>query len=44
MNMPTSKVDSNCEDERCERSYKQSLKLLTPGAVFILGEFERLIG
>lgn len=32
------------KDERCQRSYKQSLKLLTPGAVFILGEFERLIG
>lgn len=32
------------KDERCERSYKQSLELLTPGAVFILGEFDRLIG
>ena len=30
------------KDERCERSYKQSLELLTPGAVFILGEFDRL--
>lgn len=32
------------KDERCERSYKQSLDLLTPGAVFILGEFDRLTG
>jgi hypothetical protein len=32
------------KDERCERSYKQSLELLTPRAVFILGEFERLTG
>jgi uncharacterized protein YbaA (DUF1428 family) len=38
-------VVSNMEkDERCERSYKQSLELLTPGAVFILGEFDRLTG
>ena len=32
------------KDERCERSYKQSLDLLSPGAVFILGEFDRLTG
>jgi uncharacterized protein YbaA (DUF1428 family) len=32
------------KDERCERSYKQSLDLLTPGAVFIIGEFDRLTG
>ena len=32
------------KDERCERSYKQSLELLTPGALFILGEFDRVIG
>ncbi|MPZ07981.1 MAG: DUF1428 family protein [Nitrososphaeraceae archaeon] len=32
------------KDEWCERSYKQSLDLLTPGAVFILGEFDRLTG
>lgn len=38
-------VIANMEkDERCERSYKQSLELLTPGAVFILGEFGRLTG
>jgi hypothetical protein len=28
------------KDERCERSYKQSLDLLSPEAVFILGEFD----
>lgn len=32
------------KDERCERSYKQSLDLLTPGGVFIMGEFDRLTG
>lgn len=38
-------VIANMEkDERCERSYNQSLELLTPGAVFILGEFDRLTG
>jgi uncharacterized protein YbaA (DUF1428 family) len=31
------------KDERCERSYKQSLKLLPSGAKFITGGFDRLI-
>jgi uncharacterized protein YbaA (DUF1428 family) len=29
-------------DERCEKSYKQSMDLLTPGTSFIMGEFSRL--
>ena len=35
----TSKIGN---DEICERLYKQSLELLTPGTSFIIGEFSRL--
>jgi uncharacterized protein YbaA (DUF1428 family) len=31
------------KDERCERSYKQSLELLPSGVKFITGSFDRLI-
>lgn len=31
------------KDERCERSYKQSLELLPSGVKFITGGFDRLI-
>lgn len=32
------------KDERCQRSYKQSLDLVAPGTIFITGEFGRLAG